>query len=76
MIAAMQSDLDAPAPKKIRESVPPESNLNTQPDAMPSNPAPGPTSELSVPEPAQPLSPSETEEDLLEIPSFLRRQAN
>ena len=74
--AATQSGLDAPAPKNIRETVPLESNLDTRPDTVPSNPAPAPTSELSVPEPAQPLPPSETEEDLLEIPSFLRRQAN
>ena len=76
MTAATRSGLDALAPKNIRESVLPESNLDTRTDAMPSNPASAPTSELAVPEPAQPLSPSETEEDLLEIPSFLRRQAN
>ena len=74
--AATQSDLDALDPKKIRETVPPESDLDSLSDGLPSNSALAPKSELLAPEPAQPLSPSEAEEDLLEIPAFLRRQAN
>ena len=74
--AATQSGLDALDPKKIRETVPPESNLDSLSDGLPSNSALAPKSELLAPEPAQPLSPSEAEEDLLEIPAFLRRQAN
>ena len=74
--AATQSGLDALDPKKIRETVPPESDLDSLSDGLPSNSALAPKSELLAPEPAQPLSPSEAEEDLLEIPAFLRRQAN
>ena len=74
--AATQSGLDALDPKKIRETVPPESNLDSLSDGLSSNSALAPKSELLAPETAQPLSPSEAEEDLLEIPAFLRRQAN
>ena len=74
--AATQSGLDALDPKKIRETIPPESDLDSLSDGLPSNSALAPKSELLAPEPAQPLSPSEAEEDLLEIPAFLRRQAN
>ncbi|MBC8242372.1 MAG: hypothetical protein H8E30_18140, partial [Alphaproteobacteria bacterium] len=47
----------------------------------PATPAAGGQTLASAPEtaplePTRPLAPPQTEEDLLEIPSFLRRQAN
>jgi len=86
-----ESRPDSPSPERMRQAVPApevypeEPTLAAEPTFAPP-PAPAmPTTTMAAPElpaqapsqpPIQPLAPPQTEEDLLEIPSFLRRQAN
>ena len=75
--APVQPRLESPSPERMRQAVAP-SVAETPPPAIPESvePSPPAASEMTAPEPAQPLAPPQTEEDLLEIPSFLRRQVN
>ena len=77
--ADLPADIPAGAPVDvIEETAPPASAV--MPEYV--EPAHAAVSEPAAPErslppeTAQPLAPPQTEEDLLEIPSFLRRQAN
>ena len=77
--AELPADIPAGAPVDvIEETAPPASAV--MPEYV--EPAHAAVSEPAAPErslppeTAQPLAPPQTEEDLLEIPSFLRRQAN
>jgi cell division protein FtsZ len=73
-----QPRLNSPSPDRMRRAMAPDVNVEAAPPSTPEDadqtlvPAP----EAASPEPDRPLAPPQTEEDLLEIPSFLRRQAN
>jgi cell division protein FtsZ len=54
--------VESPPPERVRQATAPT--------------APEPTPEAAAPVPAEPAAQPREEEDLLEIPSFLRRQAN
>jgi cell division protein FtsZ len=84
--APVQPRLESPSAERMRQATPPPAQAPAQPSAqpvvVPAVPeAPAAVPEMAAPElpeqdPARPLAPPQTEEDLLEIPSFLRRQAN
>ena len=80
--APVQPRLESPSPERMRQAMPPPARPAAQPDVVPAAPeVPDIAPEMAAPElpaqdPARPLAPPQTEEDLLEIPSFLRRQAN
>jgi cell division protein FtsZ len=80
--APVQPRLESPSPERMRQATPPPAQPSAQPVVVPAVPeAPAAVPEMAAPElpeqdPARPLAPPQTEEDLLEIPSFLRRQAN
>ena len=63
----------APLPAAMDAAPQPTAEPTAAPTAEPNLEKPAPE---HIVEPAQPLVPPQTEEDLLEIPSFLRRQAN
>jgi len=75
-----QSIPDTPIPSDLDQDVvnssASEKHFDTQSVAIPAETSPVTVSELSTRNSAQPLAPLQGEEDLLEIPSFLRRQAN
>ncbi|MBL6953425.1 MAG: cell division protein FtsZ [Alphaproteobacteria bacterium] len=76
--AQVQPRFESPTPEKMRRETAPDVTMETTP---PATPAAGGQTLASAPEtaplePTRPLAPPQTEEDLLEIPSFLRRQAN
>ena len=72
--------LDANMPDNTSQAIPTDTmsggSLETQSVSAPNEFAPKEASDSADPIPAQPLAPLKGEEDLLEIPSFLRRQAN
>ena len=80
MRQALASDAPSDAPADVVADVAGESAPPVMPEYV--EPAQAVTPEPEAPgqslttEPTQPLAPPQTEEDLLEIPSFLRRQAN
>ena len=84
--APSQPRLEAPSPERMRQAVAPDVHLDMPAEPIPPMPAPLPEVAEPAAAPAaaqppaqplaQPLAPPQTEEDLLEIPSFLRRQAN
>jgi len=86
--APVQPRLETPSPDRARQAMSPEVRMEMPQDDVPPMPAPIVAPDMAMPEPAlspaqppvqtpvQPLAPPQTEEDLLEIPSFLRRQAN
>ena len=84
--APVQPRLESSSPERMRQATPPPAQAPAQPSAqpvvVPAVPeAPAAVPEMTAPElpeqdSARPLAPPQTEEDLLEIPSFLRRQAN
>ncbi|MDA1098194.1 MAG: cell division protein FtsZ [Proteobacteria bacterium] len=74
----VQPRFESPGPERMRPATAPDINRETPPPA-PREAAEqtlATTPERTFPDPARPLAPLQTEEDLLEIPSFLRRQAN
>ncbi len=73
-----QPRFESPSPERMRRAIAPDVNVETPPPAMPAadDQAKASAPEQTPPEPSRPLAPPQTEEDLLEIPSFLRRQAN
>ena len=76
--APVQPRLETPSPERMRRAMAADVEVEAAAPAVPEfvEPAPVAEPEMAMPEPAQPLAPPQTEEDLLEIPSFLRRQAN
>lgn len=76
--AQVQPRFESPTPERMRRETTPDVTMETTP---PATPAAGEQTLPAAPEKAplestRPLVPPQTEEDLLEIPSFLRRQAN
>jgi cell division protein FtsZ len=74
----VQPHFESPSPDRMRRAVAPDVNVEAPPPAISDDieETLAPAAEMAVTEPARPLAPPQTEEDLLEIPSFLRRQAN
>ena len=87
LAADLPADIPVDAPVDVAHNAPVDVVEDTAPPAPPVmpeyvEPVQTPVTESAAPEqnlpaePSQPLAPPQTEEDLLEIPSFLRRQAN
>jgi cell division protein FtsZ len=74
----LQPRLQSPGPERMRRAMAPDVNMEVSPAAMSEQVAQAlpAAPEMHAPAPARPLAPPQTEEDLFEIPSFLRRQAN
>ncbi len=76
--AQVQPRLETPSPERMRRAIAPDVKMEAPAPATAEAAEQTLTTapEMAPAEPARPLAPPQTEEDLLEIPSFLRRQAN